>query len=518
MNSDLDEIIISELDRLYRFVSNRVRDEYKAEDIVQDIVLAAYGSYERLRDKKRTLPWLWGIARNMVMRSYRPSAETPTDEITIITAAGVSHETPESEFFKKDDITKIRRAVSYLAKNYRDVCIMYYLEEKDYGTIAKELGIPLSSVKWRLSETKNQLKEELTKMDYMENGYRKARGLHLQMGGWVGKWNSEEGCYDNADKALDGLLPKNICISAYESAKTVTEISSDLGVAADYVEESLDRLVKTQSVKKIGNRYRTMFPIWNKAAMEDIYDGNYNFAKAEADGILDLLYSLSDKIKDIGFYGSDREIDKLILFLAGFVCNGTENNEFRKDLLPFTGNDKAWYIIAHTDDGAYEPHDIYGINTNGSMFGLVEYYFAQKYTEDKRFNRTEEQKVFYSIYKGEKVTDEYSLSKVLESGKVVKDGDGYRITVPVLSTTNGEWQKLKEVLVPVFAKTNEIQQKIYDRSCKTVLKYLPKHLSEGLEFFGSYCALGVLEVALGEAILARGVEITPDMATWFCVE
>ena len=159
MRDELDKLIEQELDRLYRFVYRRVGDSYRAEDITQEIVLQAYRSYPRLRDRERLTAWLWGIANHMVARSYHASPEVSTDEITIIDLAGASYETPATEYLRRQDILRVRRALSYLAKTYRDVCVMYYLEDKDYNTIARELNIPLSSVKWRLNQSKSQLRE-----------------------------------------------------------------------------------------------------------------------------------------------------------------------------------------------------------------------------------------------------------------------------------------------------------------------------------------------------------------------
>jgi len=520
MNRELDEILVSELDRLYRFAYHRVRDEYKAEDTVQNIVLTAYGAYPRLRDKSRTRAWLWGIARNVIMRTFKPAAEIPADEIAIIDAAGVSYETPENEYIRRCDITRVRRAVSYLAKQYRDVCVLYYLEEKDYNTIAKELDIPLSSVKWRLNQTKSLLREELTKMektDYMANGYRKAIPLKLNMGGWVNKWDRAKGNYDNADKALEGLLPQNICIDIAREAKTVPEIAADLGVAADYVEEALEKLVSTQSVKKTANTYLTMFPIWDAESNDDVFGENMRVARTDAAAILDRIYSLSEEIRSVGFYGADKGIDKLILFLIGFVCYSTDHNRFETDKLPFTGDDKAWYILGTTDKD-FTSDGGCGINTSGSMFGLTEFYFSQEFTRDNRCERTEEQKAIYALYLGEEVTDAYSLSRLLEQGKIAKDGCGWRITVPVISSDRGDRAELMRVLAPVFEMTNALQKTIHTRSCAAVKKHIPKHIAAQTEFFGSYCAHSVLENALFEELKSRGATITQDMATWFTVK
>lgn len=517
MNSELDEIIVSELDRLYRFAYNRVNDEYKAEDIVQDIVLTAYRAYPRLKDKSRTLPWLWGIARNVVLQSFKPASEIPTEEVAIIDACGISYETPESVYLRKQELAKVRKAVSFLSKKYRDVCVLFYLEDKDYLTISKELEIPVSSVKWRLNQARNQLKEELTKMEYMENGYKKAVPLKISMGGWVGKWDRAKGNYDGADQALDGLLPQNICIDIYETPKTVTEIASDLGVAADYVEEALQKLVSTQSVKKTGNTYQTMFPIWSAEIYDDVFGGNLRYARSEAKEIFDKIVSLADAIRDVGFYGSAKGMDKLILFLIGFVCYGTNHNAVDMERCPFTGDDKAWYILASTGKD-YPYMGSCGINTNGSTFGLVEFYFSQEFTKDNRSSRTEEQEAFYSLYLGKPVADTYSLSRLVESGKVIKIDDQYRITVPVISSERGEWGRLKATLAPVFEQANRLQSKILERSVNAVKKYIPRHIAGQEAFFGEYCAHGALEHALFEELRSRGIAVTQEMATWYAVK
>lgn len=354
-------------------------------------------------------------------------------------------------------------------------------------------------------------------MDYMENGYRKAIPLNINMGGWAANWDKENECYDGADKALEGLLSQNICISAYEKPLTVTEIASDLGVAAEYVEEALQKLVSTQCIKQTGDKYQTMFPIWDAEANNDIYGMNFKCADNEAKDILDAIYSLSDDIKNIGFYGSDKEFDKLMLFLISFICYNTKHNEFETEKLPFKGNDKAWFILTTTEKKFHNIEGC-GTSTNGSSFGLVEFYFSQRFTRDNRSSRKEEQQTFYALYLGENITDEYSLSKLIESGKVVKSGNEYKITVPVISSERGEWGELLNVLSPVFEKTNALQEKLYTRSRETVKKYIPKHIAPQAEFFGSYCCHCVLETALFKEFVSRGANITQDMATWFAVK
>ena len=131
---------------------------------------------------------------------------------------------------------------------------------------------------------------------------------------------------------------------------------------------------------------------------------------------------------------------------------------------------------------------------------------------------SEERKAFYSLYLGENVSDEQSLAALVESGKVQKTENGYQITIPVISREKGEWEKLMQVLAPVFEKTNALQKAIYDRSMQTVKKYMPRHLAEQADFFGGLCSHGTLELMLFMEIDSRNIPITQEMATWFCVK
>ena len=306
MDNELTELLSAQLDRLYRFAYNRLHDEGAAEDLTQDIVECAISAYHKIDDPERRIPWLWGIARNVYLRTLHAKSRRETaseDVITIIDSMGVSYETPETDLIRREECANLRRAVSYLSKMYRDVCVMHWLEEKDYNTISEELGIPLSSVKWRLNQSKVRLKEELMKMDYMENGYRKAVRLYMNMGGWVGH-EGPLGLYDGADTALSGLLAQNICIAAYEKPKNVTEIASEIGCAADYIEDALAALVEARCVTQTKDRYQTNFPILDATACQEIFVKGFKLCLEQADEIVDALLALGDEIKQIGFCGS----------------------------------------------------------------------------------------------------------------------------------------------------------------------------------------------------------------------
>jgi len=515
MDPELHDILCSQLDRLYKFAYNRTRDAYKAEDLVQEIVLSAIRSYHGVKDKNLILPWLWGVARNVYMRSLHPGKEIPTEEHSIIDIAGISYETPEDKYIENEEVCNLRRAVSYLAKNYRDVAVMYYIEEKDYNTIARELSIPLSSVKWRLNQSKSQIREELETMDnnYMNEGYRKAQDLIINFGGHIGK-QDWLGAYEGADKALETLLAKNIAIYAYDKPVTITEISSALGVSADYIEDTIDKMVETRSVMKTNNKYQTNFPILDGEQIRDIWTGNYLAAKEKANEIYEMLYSLKEEIQNLGFHGSEKNFESLLPMLISTVGKETKDNIFDAEKCPFKGTDKTWYILGMKELQEKVGKNGGGLNWNAytSLNNSIEYHVHTPWFNDGR-NHDEAVILRYLFYKINDYDEPNTIASMIEKGKIEKNGDDYKIKVTVFDENKCEYQKLIETLAPVIEFSNKLQEAINKRSLATVKKYIARFNSD--EFFSTYFAHHMIEAALYDILHEKNIQITNDMVSWF---
>ena len=357
-------------------------------------------------------------------------------------------------------------------------------------------------------------------MEYMEHGYRQAKPMKFNMGGWFGNWDEKKGAYDNADKVLqNSLLAQNICQVAYREAKTVPEIASELGVAADYVEAELDRIVPTQAMRKVGNRYQTMFPILDGTAVREIFDENMELGMQKSREVIDLLYSCADRVAAADFYGCDWGMERLVLFLTGYLCINAEHNTFETDKLPFHGDDKAWYVLGTTEKsfGGSQSQPI-GINSAGSLFGLREYGFVSDALKDIRNMTTADQKAFYAVWLGETPAQDEYLANLVESGKVVRCEDGYRVNVPVLSAQRGDEDRLKAAMSAAFDRINAMQECIYRRSVEMAARYIPDHIANQRDFFAGYFTHFVPEVALFRERCARGVEMTDLMGVWYTVK
>ncbi|MEO8082808.1 MAG: sigma-70 family RNA polymerase sigma factor [Ardenticatenales bacterium] len=68
------------VERVFRFVVFRVRDEAMAEDLTQDIFISAYRGIDRLEQAEKFVPWLLTIARNRVLNHWR-AAQRGTEHV-----------------------------------------------------------------------------------------------------------------------------------------------------------------------------------------------------------------------------------------------------------------------------------------------------------------------------------------------------------------------------------------------------------------------------------------------------
>ena len=126
-----------------RYVRCKIANPQDAQDVLQEILLAAFRERDRVQ-KASFKPWLLGIARHKTVDYYRAKARTPPlmpldgTERLAITASGRSvRET-------------VWDTLARIADGDRRILELYYLCGLPQAEIAQRLGVPLGTVKSRL--------------------------------------------------------------------------------------------------------------------------------------------------------------------------------------------------------------------------------------------------------------------------------------------------------------------------------------------------------------------------------
>ena len=147
-----EELYLRHRDRTARAAYLLVEDPHLAQDIAQEAFLTGWRRLGRLRDPALFGAWVTGIAVNLCRRKAlrRVLAERSLDERPVVAAGGTAHLA-----------VMVRDAVASLPARMRTVAVMRFYGEYTEAEIAEVLGIPIGTVKSRVSRARSKLTEVL---------------------------------------------------------------------------------------------------------------------------------------------------------------------------------------------------------------------------------------------------------------------------------------------------------------------------------------------------------------------
>ena len=150
-----DRLLQKELPVLERFVRFRISNAHDADDVLQETCIAAFRSFDGLKDESLFKSWLLGIARHKCTDYFREKAESlkiPIDELR------------ESVFsYGAQGITTssvVKETLNLLGDKDKQILYLYYFKELPQDEIAKRLSLPVGTVKSRLYNARQRFKEK----------------------------------------------------------------------------------------------------------------------------------------------------------------------------------------------------------------------------------------------------------------------------------------------------------------------------------------------------------------------
>ena len=150
---------------LERFVRFRLRSVTDAEDVLQEIWLAAFRQFSSLRNEENFKAWIIGIARHKCNDYFRKKAklsEIPIDEVFENKLCCGNHAIPEN--------CAMEETLRKLGDKERQILYLYFWEELQQADIAARLKIPLGTVKSRLHTAKQKFKEHYPYFSNLSKG------------------------------------------------------------------------------------------------------------------------------------------------------------------------------------------------------------------------------------------------------------------------------------------------------------------------------------------------------------
>lgn len=149
--------------RMYAYALRLTDDKAKADDVVQDALVAVWGSARSYRGTNRLLAWLLGIVHHTATKSFRHSSIPITNEME--NSLEDEKSSPEDQVQANERTQRIQAGLQKLSPEHRAVLELVFYQGLNLNEVAEVCSCPLGTVKSRLSYARSHLKGILTGLE-----------------------------------------------------------------------------------------------------------------------------------------------------------------------------------------------------------------------------------------------------------------------------------------------------------------------------------------------------------------
>ena len=169
----MGQLAARHFERVTGFVYGYTQDRVAAQDLAQEAFVRVFRHRDRYESVAKFSTWLYTIARNLALneirdRKHRPrlASEGQRDEEAGDPLVRQAHaaEGPADAVARDDLQALVRREVAALGETQREVIMLCDLEERTYAEAAEILGVPVGTIRSRLSRARAQLAERLERV------------------------------------------------------------------------------------------------------------------------------------------------------------------------------------------------------------------------------------------------------------------------------------------------------------------------------------------------------------------
>lgn len=302
------------LEKMFYFCLKKTGSAGEAEELCADISLQVTEAFHRGAVPENFPAYVFQIAKNRYRLWAIAQKKTRTCFVESKDTGSISGEEISvlERMIKNEDLKLLRRELALISEEYRRIIVAYYIDDRSVKDISMSLNLPEGTVKAKLFRARKILKEGMhmarefgpksykpEKIDFVASGDQPS-GL---------PWS-----------AVETMFSKNVLLEASENPSTIEELSVALGIAAPYMKEEVDALVRATLLKKMGGRYVTNFPIVSRATRERIHDVKLELTASYAELADQIAEDCVPKIRAAGYVKSEKLTDMDIKWWAVCTC------------------------------------------------------------------------------------------------------------------------------------------------------------------------------------------------------
>lgn len=153
--------------KLFRYGRQFLRDDANIEDVVQDVFIKTFQNIKSFNTSQRFSPWIYRIAHNTYINAIKKHNNGPMylfDFDTLISHTVVEEDPIVKEREQKEIREIVNKGLSQIEPKYREMLVLYYIEDLSYKEIADILQIPIGTVGVRVMRAKKILKDKYNEL------------------------------------------------------------------------------------------------------------------------------------------------------------------------------------------------------------------------------------------------------------------------------------------------------------------------------------------------------------------
>ncbi len=168
-------------DRVYTTIYLIVKDQYLAEDLMQEVFIKAIRTIKsgKYNEEGKFLPWLLRIAHNIAIDHFRKNKRYPMiimeDGSNVFNTLEFSEESIEDAQIKQDTYALMKAYIKELPESQREVLIMRHYMQMSFQEIADATNVSINTalgrMRYALLNLRKKLKQNVNAYD--QNLYKK---------------------------------------------------------------------------------------------------------------------------------------------------------------------------------------------------------------------------------------------------------------------------------------------------------------------------------------------------------
>ena len=146
-------------ERVKKFIFALVKDEWVADDLIQETFIKVQKNVHQLRDESKLSSWIFKIAYNLCQDHFRKKSPSSQREQVLSEKKGILSEPLFQRQLEQHQMSAcVQDKIRLLPESYQTVLVLFDLMEFNHQEIAEILDISIENVKVRLHRARRKLK------------------------------------------------------------------------------------------------------------------------------------------------------------------------------------------------------------------------------------------------------------------------------------------------------------------------------------------------------------------------